>query len=68
MFAHRAALVLRNRHLIGAVAELIKARNLRKDANDLDPTFTAPAWAEERKQFYPGINEALLLFYGRHAP
>jgi hypothetical protein len=68
MFFHRNALVLRNRHLIGALIALIKARDLRKDANSLDPTFTAPAWKDERKAFYPGINEALLLFYGRLIP
>jgi hypothetical protein len=68
MFAHREALVLRNRHLIGAIAQLITARNLRKDANSLDPNFTAPAWELERKAFYPGINEALLQFYAQKVP
>lgn len=68
MFAHRAALVLRLRHEVGALVLLIQARNLRRDANSLDPTFTAPAWEAERKQFYRGINEALLQFYGRHVP
>jgi hypothetical protein len=68
MFAHRAALVLRNRHLPGALPLMVQAFNLRKDANSLDPTFTAPAWEDERKQFYRGINLALLQFYGRHVP
>jgi hypothetical protein len=68
IFAHRAALVLRLRHQVTALVKLIEARDLRKAANSLDPTFTAPAWDEERKQFYHGINEALLLFYGQHTP
>lgn len=68
MFQHRAALVLRNRHLVGALAALILARKLRKKANSLDPTFTAPFWREEEKALYRGINTALLLFYGRMIP
>jgi hypothetical protein len=68
MFAHRAALVIRNRHMVGALVLMIQARNLRKDAISLDPTYAAPAWAEERKAFYPGINAALLEFYGKHTP
>jgi hypothetical protein len=68
IFFHRAALVKRNRRLIGALIDLIAARDLRKDANSLDPTFTAPAWALEEKAFYKGINLALLQFYGRLIP
>lgn len=68
LVAHRVAVAMRNRHQVGALLSLIQAFALRKAANSLDPTFTAPAWSDERKQFYRGINEALLLFYGRMVP
>ena len=60
---HLAALVLRNRHLPGALARLQQAYTLRKAAHALDPFETAPAWQLERDRFYDTIDAALMTFY-----